>query len=140
MLGRTSAMCAALLVMPRTVVATPPPPPPPPPSKGQDPPPKAVKSARLEGTGLYISGIVLSSVGVLSTVAGAITFARGRAGEEGALVSGGKVMMAIGIPSIAIGVPLMIVGERRRDRSRAALAPAVSVNRNGWVLSLRLAF
>lgn len=146
MLGRTMcATCTLLLTFqPRLTDAKAPPPPPPPPSvKAQDPPASAasnVQPAKPRGTGMYIAGIVLGSVGILSTVAGVITFVRGRGGEDASLVTGGKIMMAVGIPSIAIGVPLMIVGERRRDRSRAALSPAVGVNRNGWIVGLRLAF
>lgn len=152
MFGRTMrATCALLLVVTQPLIVEAKPPPPPPPSRATSQAvapaapiapsaPAAPANTPPRGTGLYITGIVLATVGVLGTVAGAITFARGKTGEETSLVTSGKVLLAIGIPSIAIGVPLMVVGERRRDRARAALTPTVGVNRTGWLLGVRVAF
>lgn len=103
------------------------------------------------GTGLYVTGIALTAIGVIATVSGVITFARGRGGEDPSLVVGGQVLMGFGIPSIAIGVPLMVVGERRRDRYRAWLeqraannrihvSPTLGPLRGGWGLGVRVRF
>lgn len=114
------------------------------------------------GAPMYVTGIVMSTFGVLAIVTGGTLFGLGKAretsnsGDGSALVPGSTGILAIGVLSVAIGVPLMIVGERRRDRyhawlkaqplpaasrsSRIVIAPMLGPVRGGWNAGISVGF
>lgn len=114
------------------------------------------------GTPMYVTGIVMSTFGVLAIVTGGTLFGLGKAretsdsGDGSALVPGSTGILVIGVLSVAIGVPLMIVGERRRDRyhawlktqplpaasrsPRMVLAPVLGPVRGGWSAGISVGF
>jgi len=114
------------------------------------------------GTPMYVTGIGMSTFGVLAIVTGGSLFGLGKAressnsGDGSSLVSGSAGILVLGVLSVAIGVPLMVVGERRRDRyhawlkqqplpavsrsPRMVLAPVLGPVRGGWSAGISVGF
>ncbi len=164
-----------------------PPAPPPPPTVRPPPPPpppasKAKKSSRRvereqlaalhrahgdhytgkKGTAMNVTGIVMSTFGVLAIIMGGAGFGLGLSRDDAddasqpGLIPAGKGLLVLGLVSFGVGLPLMIVGERRRDRyhawlrrqplpqasgrGRVVLSPTLGPLRDGWTAGLRIAF
>lgn len=111
---------------------------------------------------MYVTGIGMSTFGVLAIITGGSLFGLGKAressdsGDGSSLVSGSAGILVLGVLSVAIGVPLMVVGERRRDRyhawlkqqplpaasrsPRMVLAPVLGPVRGGWSAGISVGF
>lgn len=117
---------------------------------GAYPPPQPIEKER-RSTGMMVAGIVLTGVGAISLIAGALTYslaavnttndalscslnttvsncAKDHSGQQAA----GAVMMVAGVAGIGVGIPLWIIGGRKvpvdrnqpRDEAKLFLSPA----------------
>lgn len=153
----------------------PPPPPPPPASKAKTGSRRAEREqlAALhraygadytgkKGTPMYVTGIVMSTFGVLAIIMGGAGFTLGLSRDnpddasQPGLIPAGKGLLVLGLVSFGVGLPLMIVGERRRDRyhawlkqqpppqasrrGRVVLSPTLGPLREGWIAGIRVGF
>ena len=90
-------------------------------------------------TGMMVTGIVMSGIGALGVLVGAVAVLSGDlSNEDGAMVGGG-VAIAVGATVALIGVPLAIAGGSKEKRRQYSLLPnAVVVGPGSMWLSWQL--